>query len=599
MTPDNHPLYRLVDFAGIEDPMSRRVNPGTAQPADIALAGEMGFGVDARVPLDSTTSSPGVWRSLVAHSLWERGAVGSNPATPTYAPTPTFAPTPTYRSSPWTPGYPWAFIHGAPDHRGAPPSPPSELGAISTVKSTVENLSPTRVRLAVEVPFEELKPSLDSAYKKIGSSVKVPGFRPGKVPNRVIDQRVGRAAVLEEAVNDALPRMYTDAVRENEIKALGQPEIDVTNLDDNVSLSFTAEVDIRPEIEVPDLSTLAVTVDDIEVTDADVDEQLDELRARFGTLTGVDRAVESGDFVALDLKAVVKGEEIEGGSANGLSYEVGKGDLIDGLDDAIIGTSAGDSATFATKLAQGERAGSDAEVNVTVNSVKVRELPDVDDEFAQLASEFDTVEELRADLRTRLGRAKALGQGSDARDKVLAKLIETMEFPVPESAVESEVGYREHDIIHSLGHDDALFEQFLAGQGKTREEFDAELREGAINSVKAQFILDAIADKEQVGVGDGELTEYLVRQAQRYNMSPQDFANEVMQAGNLPSLIADVRRNKALAVAMNAATITDESGNPVDLSALSAQDISAFEEAEEAVEDEIVEDELADLVEDE
>ena len=463
------------------------------------------------------------------------------------------------------------------------------------MKSTVENLSPTRVRLAVEVPFEELKASLDSAYKKIGSSVRVPGFRPGKVPNRVIDQRVGRAAVLEEAVNDALPRIYTDAVRENEIKALGQPEIDVTNLDDNVSLSFTAEVDVRPEIELPELASIAVTVDDVEVTDSDVDEQLDELRARFGTLSGVERPVATGDFVALDLKAEVDGEEIEGGTASGLSYEVGKGDLIDGLDDAILGKSAGDSATFDTKLAQGEKAGSDAHISVTVNSVKERELPEVDDEFAQMASEFDTVDELRADLRTRLGRAKALGQGSEARDKVLAKLIDTIDFPVPESSIAAEVGFREHDIIHSLGHDDALFEQFLAGQGKTREEFDNDLREGAQNSVKAQFILDAIADKEEVGVGDAELTEYLVRQAQRYDMAPQDFANEVMQAGNLPALIADVRRNKALAVALSAATITDESGNAVDLSALSANDISAFEEAEEEVEDDIDEDELSDI----
>jgi trigger factor len=465
------------------------------------------------------------------------------------------------------------------------------------VKSTVENLSPTRVRLAVEVPFEELKPSLDSAYKKIGSSVKVPGFRPGKVPNRVIDQRVGRAAVLEEAVNDALPRIYTNAVRENEIKALGQPEIDVTNLDDNVSLSFTAEVDVRPEIELPDLSTISVTVDDVEVTDADVEQQLDELRARFGTLKGVERAVESGDFVAIDLKAEVDGEEIEGGSTSGLSYQVGSGDLIDGLDDALLGKSAGESTQFTTNLAQGASAGSEAQISVTVNSVKERELPEIDDDFAQLASEFDTVEQLRGDLRTRLARAKALGQGSEARDKVLEKLIETVEFPLPESAITTEVEYREHDIIHSLGHDDALFDQFLTGQGKTRAEFDEELRAGAQNSVKAQFLLDAIADKEQVGVGDAELTEYLVRQAQRYNMSPQDFANEVMQAGNLPALIADVRRNKALAVAMNAATITDASGNKVDLEALSAQDISAFEEAEEAVEDDIVEDELADIPE--
>jgi trigger factor len=451
------------------------------------------------------------------------------------------------------------------------------------VKSTVESLSPTRVRLAVEVGFDELKPSLDAAYKKISGSVKVPGFRPGKVPNRIIDQRVGRSAVLEEAVNEALPRIYTEAIRENEVKALGQPEIDVTNLDDGASLSFTAEVDIRPEVAVPVLDGIAVTVDDVEVTEADIDEQLDSLRDRFGTLKGVERAIATGDFVSIDLKAEVDGEEVEGGTANGLSYEVGSGDLIDGLDDAITGLGAGDSATFDSHLNHGPKAGSTSTVSVTVNSVKEKELPAADDEFAQLASEFDTIAELRDDLQVRLTRAKALGQGSEARDKVLEHLIDAADFPVPESSVAAEVGYREHDVIHSLGHDDTLFEQFLAGQGKTREEFDAELREGAIRSVKAQFILDAIADTHEVGVGDAELTEYLVRQAQRYNMAPQDFANEILQAGNLPALIADVRRNKALAVALAAATITDASGNAVNLSALDPDDLANMVEDISAV----------------
>ena len=260
------------------------------------------------------------------------------------------------------------------------------------MKSTVENLSPTRVRLAVEVPFEELGPSLDAAYQKIGASIRVPGFRPGKAPARIIDQRVGRAAVLEEAVNNALPRIYGEAIRENEIKALGQPDVDVTNLDDGVSLSFTAEVDVRPEITLPELSGIEVTVDDAEVTDADIDEQLDALRDRFGTLTGVDRTVAAGDYVSIDLEAEVDGEQIEGGSAKGLSYEVGSGDLIDGLDDAITGKSAGESTTFFTTIAQGEKVGSQSQVTVTVNSVKEKELPAADDDFAQLASEFDTIE---------------------------------------------------------------------------------------------------------------------------------------------------------------------------------------------------------------
>jgi trigger factor len=458
------------------------------------------------------------------------------------------------------------------------------------VKSTVENLSPTRVRLAVEVPFDELKPSLDAAYKKIAAQVKVPGFRPGKVPARVIDQRVGRAAVLDEALNDALPRVYGEAAREHEIKPLGQPDIEMTNLDDGNTFSFTAEVDVRPEIPVPDLEGIAVTVDDVEVNDADVDEQLDALRDRFATLTGVDRPVQTGDYVSLDLVSSVDGEEVEGGSAKGLSYEVGSGDLIDGLDEAILGTSAGESATFATTLQQGEHAGQAADVTATVNSVKTKELPSVDDEFAQLASEFDTVEELKADLRERLGRAKRLEQGAQARDKVLEALLDGSEFPVPESALTAEIEYREHEVVHSLGHDDDLFARYLEMQGKTKDEFDAELRESAEKSVRAQFLLDAIAEQIDVQIDDGELTEYLIRQAARYQMAPQEFANQVMQAGNLPALVADVRRNKALATVLEKAAITDASGNPVDLSALTADGGAALAQADELGADDADED---------
>ena len=438
------------------------------------------------------------------------------------------------------------------------------------MKSTVENLGPTRVKLAIEVPFDELKSNLDAAYKKIGSQVRIPGFRPGKAPARIIDQRVGRAAVLEEAVNDALPRVYNEAILESGVYALGQPEIEVTNLDDGQSLSFTAEVDIRPEITLPDLKGIELSVDDVEVSDSDVDEQLESLRERFASLTGVERAVETGDFVSLDLSAAVGGDEVEGGSATGLSYEVGTEDLIDGLDAAIVGKSAGDVVKFEATLRQGDQSGNQADITVTVNSVKVKELPAADDEFAQLASEFDTIDELRADLRERLGRAKVLGQGSQARDRLVEKLVASADFPVPESAVKAEVGYREHDVVHSLGHDDKLFEELLAGQGKTREEFDAELRESAEKSVRAQFVLDAIADADQVTVGDAELTEYLVRQAARYNMPPKEFANQLVEGGNLPALMSDVRRNKALAGVLESAVITDASGNKVDLSTLAA-----------------------------
>jgi trigger factor len=436
------------------------------------------------------------------------------------------------------------------------------------VKSSVENLSPTRVKLAVEVPFDELKSSLDEAYKAIGSQVRVPGFRPGKVPARIIDQRIGRAAVLEEAINKALPKAYSDAVRETGVKALGQPDIEVTTLEDNQRLAFTAEVDVRPEITVAGYDRLAVTVDDAAVTDDEVAEQFEELRARFGTLKGVEREVRTGDFVSLDLTATVDGVEVEGGSAQGLSYEVGSGTLIDGLDDAIQGLSAGDSATFSSTLAFGEHAGSDAEITAVVNSVKERELPEADDDFAQLASEFDTLEELRADLRTRLDRVKVLGQGAEARDKVLELLVAQTEVPLPESAVQAEIEWREHDVVHQLGHDDSAFERYLETEGKSREEFTAELREVAEKSVKTQFILDSIADAEAVSVSDAELTSYIVRQAQRYGMQPQEFADQIVQAGNIAALVADVRRNKALATVLESASVTDTAGNKVDLSAL-------------------------------
>ncbi|MEO6703040.1 MAG: trigger factor [Jatrophihabitantaceae bacterium] len=459
------------------------------------------------------------------------------------------------------------------------------------MKSSVETLSPTRVKLAVEVPFEELKPSLDEAYKSIGSQVRVPGFRPGKVPARIIDQRIGRAAVLEEAINKALPKAYSEAVRESGVKALGQPEIEVTQLEDNDHLAFTAEVDVRPEITVPAYDGLAVTVDEAVVTDEEVAEQFDALRARFGTLKGVERAVQAGDFVSIDLTAKVDDVEVEGGSAQGLSYEVGSGNLVEGLDDAVLGKSAGDSADFPSSLSYGEHAGSQAEITVLINSVKERELPEADDEFAQLASEFDTIDELRADLRTRLDRVKVLGQGAEARDKVLELLVSQTEVPLPESSVKAEIEWREHDVVHQLGHDDEAFERFLETEGKTKDEFTAELREVAEKSVKTQFILDSIADAEAVSVSDAELTEYIVRQAQRYGMAPQEFADQIVQAGNIAALVADVRRNKALATVLESATVTDTAGNRVDLSALSTPEGQAeLDELEDEAIDGDVED---------
>ena len=433
------------------------------------------------------------------------------------------------------------------------------------MKSTVETLSPTRVRLAVEVPFDELKPSLDKAYASIAKQVRVPGFRPGKAPARIIDQRVGRAAVLDEAVQDALPKAYSEAVRENDVRALGQPEIELTSFDDGEGLAFTAEVDVRPEVTLPAYDGLAVDVDDAAVEDADVDEQVASMRERFAVLKATDRPVAAGDYVSIDLKATVDGEEVPGGSTTGLSYEVGTESMMAGLDEALTGASAGDTREFTTELVAGEYAGRSADISVTVRSVKEKELPELDDEFASTASEFDTLEEFRADVRERIQRVKMLEQGGQARDKVLMALLEATDVPLPESAVRGEMEWRTHDIGHQLENAGLDLDTYLQSEGQSKEDFEAEVRTNAETAVKTQLVLDAIADAEELGVSDAELTERVITQAQQYGVSPQEFAQQLTQGGNLPALVADVRRSKALATVLERAKVTDASGNAVDL----------------------------------
>jgi trigger factor len=441
------------------------------------------------------------------------------------------------------------------------------------VKSTVERLSPTRVRINVEVPFDELKPDFDRAYKKIAQQVRVPGFRPGKVPARIIEARLGRGVVLEEVVNGAVPAKYSEAVTSAEqVTPIGRPDIEVTEIADGDKLAFTAEVDVRPEIALPDLDSITVSVDDVEVSDADVDEQLQNLRARFGTLTGVERPAAKDDFVLIDLSATVDGEPVEEATTTGFSYQVGQGGLIDGIDEAIEGLSADESATFISKLVAGEYADKDAEVTVKVTGVKERRLPDADDEFAQLASEFDTLDELTADLRERLGRVRRMEQVTQARDKVLDALVDATEVPLPESVVAAEVESRVHDAVHSFDHDEERFAQFLETQGKNREEFDTEAREEAEKSVRTRLVLDALADAEEVSVNDQELTERIVYQAQQYQMAPEEFVQRIQEAGQLGAIYSDVRRSKALIQAVRAATVTDASGQAVDLSEVLGDD---------------------------
>ncbi|MBN3930629.1 trigger factor [Streptomyces verrucosisporus] len=434
------------------------------------------------------------------------------------------------------------------------------------MKSAVENLNPTRVRLTVEVPFEELKPSLDAAYKKINQQVTVPGFRKGKVPARVIDQRFGRGAVLEEAVNDALPKLYQDAVEEGELSPLGQPEVDITELKDNELLAFTAEVDVRPSIEIPDYSGIEVTVDAVEVTDEDVDKSVEQLRERFASTTAVERAAAEGDVVKIDLEASVDGEVLEDGVAEGIDYTIGSGELLDGIDEAVTGLEAGGSATFTSELKGGSAAGREAEVKVDVTSVSARELPELDDDFAQMASEFDTLEELRADSRKRLERMKKYDQATQAQEKVLDELISLVEVPVPEKLLQDEINTRKHNLVnHQLSQLGMDLAAYLKMQEKSEEEFENELKEQAEKGIRTQFILDELVNKEKLNVNQEELTEHLMRRAQSSGMSPDQFAQAVVEGGQVPMLVGEVARGKALAVVVEAAKVTDTNGETVSM----------------------------------
>ncbi|MEV7428498.1 trigger factor [Nocardioides sp. NPDC092400] len=436
------------------------------------------------------------------------------------------------------------------------------------MKSAVETLSPTRAKLTVEVPFEELKPSLDAAYKKIAQQINVPGFRRGKVPPMVIDRQVGRGAVLDEAINDVLPKKYVAALEENSLSPLAQPEIEVTKFEDNEALEFTAEVDIRPEIELPSYEGLEASVDDVEISDEDVEEQVKALRERFATLVDVERPAVEDDFVVLDLRATQDGEVVDGAEVSGMSYQVGRGGMIDGLDEALTGMAAGEEKTFTTALVGGDLVGQEVEVQVKVTQVQQQELPEYDDEFAQLASEFDTIDELTADVRERLGRGKRLEQAAEARDAVLESLLEKVEVPLPESIVADELNARRQNIEQQLAFAGITMDKYLEDEGQTQEEFEADLDRRVRDAVAAQFLLDEIAKKEELGVDQNELSQHLVRRAQQSGQNPQEFANHMFEHNHIPELVQEILRGKALATIVETAVVKDASGNVVELTNL-------------------------------
>jgi trigger factor len=414
------------------------------------------------------------------------------------------------------------------------------------VKSVVENISPSRIKITIEVPFADLQPSLDSAYARISSQVNIPGFRKGKIPNRIIDQRVGRGVVLEEAVNDAIPSGLAQAMIENKIVQIGRPEVDVTTLDEETGLIFTAELDVRPEFELPKFDSLKVVVDNAEVTVDQVEEQLTSLRGRFGALKEVSRAAKDGDVLLVDLSGDHEGQVVEELAATAFSYELGSDDMVPGFDDAVRGAKAEEVRHFVFTPSAGQWSGKGITVEVSVKAVRERELPDADDQFAQLASEFDTIGELREDIRTRLGRVRLIEQAYQARDLTHDALMEAVKIDLPERTIQDEIDAHFED-----GHGDEAH----------KSEFESNTR----NGLKSRIVLDKIAEVEDLQVNDAELSQWLVQEAQRYNMAPDQFADQLVQSGQVQGAVSEVRRAKALAHVLESVNVVDKSGNKIDL----------------------------------
>lgn len=434
--------------------------------------------------------------------------------------------------------------------------------------STVEKLGPSRAKLTVEIPWTDLKPHLDKAYREIATQVTIPGFRKGKVPPMVIDQRFGRGAVLQEAINAALPSAYEAAVTEAGIIPLGEPDVDVTKLEDGETVEFTAELDIRPDFEVPDASTVSVTVDALGDTDAEVDSRIEMLRSRFATTAEVERAAGEGDVVTINLVGTRDGEQLQDATAEGITYQIGSGGMIDGLDEAVTGLSAGESATFSSTLVGGELEGEPADITVTVTKVSEQELPEVDDEFAQLVSEFDTVEEMKADLASSVSEMARLEQAAKGRDLVLEALVDQVDLELPEKLLTSEIEARKEQINDQLNRAGLTLERYLdqaEEEAKTPEEFWAELEASTQRGLKAQLLLDKVADDSEVGIEQADLSELLVRKAAQAGTSPEQEAQHMMEHNHTGAWMQEIRRNKALARIVAAATVTDTEGNPVDV----------------------------------
>lgn len=438
------------------------------------------------------------------------------------------------------------------------------------MSSTVEKLGPSRVKLTIEIPFADLQPHLDKAYADIAAQVNIPGFRKGKVPPMVIDQRFGRGAVVQEAINAALPTAFEAAITEADVVPLGDPDIEVTKLEDGGVVEFSVEVDIRPEFDLPDFDALTATVDALKSTEDEVTERIELLRSRFATSLEVDRASADGDRVTIDLEASRDGEVLPDGTAEDLTYVIGSGGMIDGLDEAVTGVKAGDVVEFASTLVGGALQGEPAEIKVTVKKVAEQTLPEVDDEFASMISEFDTVEEMKADLAKAVESSLIAEQVASGRDKIIEALVDATDFEVPEGVVATEVEGRKQQINEQLAQAGLTLQTYLdqtpEESSRTADEFWDEMAASTVKGLKAQMILDKIAETFELSVEQEDLSRMIVQKAMQNGTTPDQEAQHMMEHNHLGAWMGEIRRNKAIGEVVGKAKVVDSEGNAVDIS---------------------------------
>ena len=431
------------------------------------------------------------------------------------------------------------------------------------MKTSVESLDPVKVKLTVEVEPKRVKQALDRAARELAKQVDIPGFRPGKAPRRLLEQRFGEGVVTQQAMDDVLSDYYAEALQSEELEPVAQPEVDVETFDEQEGCRFTAEVEIRPEFEPPDHTGIAVTYPEWDVDDEQIVEQLDQLRERFAEVDEVERAAKTGDLITLDLDVEVDGTKLESAAVEDALYEVGSGGVTPKLDEEAVGKQAGDSFSYTDQLPEGypEHGGSEATFHVTVKDVREKTLPELDDDFATTASGFDTLDELKADVRRSLLARSIQEAQHELRGRVLEAYLARAELDLPPAMIESEKQQRMEQLEAQAEQYGLAVEQVLEAQDTTLEEFESNAQQQAEQGVKAQLVLDALAREIDIELDPADLDQEIMRHAQQHNMQPEDIAQIIQQQGSLPALIGDVLRRRTIDAIIDAA---DVDGGPDD-----------------------------------